>query len=128
MTAEELQQLRVKLLAERDRLVAELGYMEGRFLRNAPRDASGDLSGYAFHQADVGSDVEEREKAALLTSAEGRLLIAINSALDRIDSGRYGVCETCGGDISANRLAAIPSATQCMACKEKDERNTRVHA
>lgn len=128
MTAEERDQLRVKLLAERDRLVAEMGYMEGRFLRNAPREASGDLSGYASHQADVGSDAEEREKAALLTSAEGRLLLAINSALDRIDSGLYGICETCGGDIGVKRLAAIPSATQCIACKEKDEQNAQVHA
>lgn len=128
MTAEELKRLRVQLQAERDRLIAELGYMEDRILRNALREASGDLSGYASHQADVGTDAEEREKAALLTSAEGRLLIAIHTALDRIDSGRFGICETCGGDIGVKRLEAIPSATQCIACKERDERNTRVHA
>jgi DnaK suppressor protein len=124
--SEELATLKNKLLEERERLMRELGYMESRLLRNSPRDASGDLSGYSYHLADAGTDADEREKAAQLTSAEGRLLAAIDAALDKIDAGTYGQCITCGGDIGVKRLAAMPSATQCIACKEKEERGARL--
>ena len=125
MTAEELATYREKLLAERDRIMKELGYMETRFLRNTPREASGDLSGYVFHLADVGTDADEREKAVQLTSAEGRLLAAVNAALDRIEAGSYGRCLQCGAEIAAKRLSAMPSATHCIDCQEAAERNSR---
>lgn len=125
MTPEELNNLKTQLNEERDRLETELGYMERRLLRNSPRDASGDLSGYSFHLADAGTDADEREKAAQLTSAEGRLLAEIDAALERIEAGTYGSCASCGGDIGFKRLAAMPSATRCIACKEKEERATR---
>ncbi|HWN81648.1 MAG TPA: TraR/DksA C4-type zinc finger protein [Candidatus Udaeobacter sp.] len=126
MTPEELTKLKTQLNAERDRLMTELGYMERRLLRNSPRDASGDLSGYSFHLADAGTDADEREKAAQLTSAEGRLLADIDAALERMEAGTYGVCAGCGGDIGFKRLAAMPSATRCIACKEKEERSARL--
>jgi RNA polymerase-binding protein DksA len=128
VTAEELERLRANLTAERNRLMGELGYMEKRNLRNSPRDASGDLSGYSIHLADAGTDAAEREKAVQLTSAEGRLLIAISDALDRIEAGTYGVCDSCGGEIGAKRLEAMPAATQCIACKERKERDSQVNA
>ncbi len=125
VTADELAVFRERLQAERDRIMKELGYMETRFLRSTPREASGDLSGYVFHLADVGTDADEREKAVQLTSAEGRLLAAVNAALDRIEAGTYGTCLRCGGEIGVKRLEAMPSATQCIACQEAQERNSR---
>jgi RNA polymerase-binding protein DksA len=125
LTADELAALREKLVLERDRIMKELGYMETRFLRSTPREASGDLSGYVFHLADVGTDADEREKAVQLTSAEGRLLGAVNAALDRIEGGSYGRCPRCGGEIGVKRLAAMPSATHCLECQEAEERNSR---
>ena len=125
MKAEELEALKARLEAERQRLLEEVGYLESRFLRNAPREASGDLSGYAFHLADAGTDTEEREKAVQITSAEGRLLAEIDAALARVASGAYGFCSTCGGEIGIQRLAAVPSATRCIACKELEEQGAR---
>ncbi len=126
MTPAEISAIKGQLIAERARLMNELGYMESRLLRNTPRDASGDLSGYAYHLADAGTDSDEREKAAQLTSAEGRLLAEIDAALERVDAGTYGLCASCGGDIGYKRLAAMPSATRCIACKEKEERSARL--
>jgi RNA polymerase-binding protein DksA len=125
LKAKELEVLKTKLEAERERIRKELGYLESRFLRNSPRDASGDLSGYSFHLADAGTDTDEREKAAQLTTTEGRLLAAIEAAIERIDAGAYGVCVTCGGDIGAKRLEAMPYATQCIECKEREEHAAR---
>jgi RNA polymerase-binding transcription factor DksA len=40
----------------------------------------------------------------------------IDSALARMDSGAYGVCETCGVPLPYERLEAIPYARLCVAC------------
>ena len=47
------------------------------------------------------------------------VLSQIESALQRITDGTYGVCESCGGPISAERLAALPYAVRCVACAER---------
>lgn len=52
---------------------------------------------------------------AIRASAETELQ-QIDKALRRIDEGRYERCETCGGPIGRERLAAVPYATSCMSC------------
>jgi len=89
------------------------------------RDSAGDLSGYSFHMADVGTDAMEREKAFQLASAEGRLLLELNEALRRIARGEYGRCESCENPILRARLEAMPTARLCLSCKEKEERAAR---
>ena len=52
---------------------------------------------------------------------ESKLIRKIKKALDRIETGTFGVCETCGEDISLKRLHARPVTTQCIECKSKEE-------
>jgi DnaK suppressor protein len=52
---------------------------------------------------------------------EHKLIKKIKKALDRIENGTFGVCESCGEDISVNRLKARPVTTQCIDCKTKEE-------
>ena len=40
----------------------------------------------------------------------------IRAALNRIESGRYGVCASCGRAIGASRLTAVPTAVTCRSC------------
>jgi DnaK suppressor protein len=42
--------------------------------------------------------------------------------LQRIDSGKYGICEDCGKRIPSARLKAMPFAFLCVECKQRDER------
>jgi DnaK suppressor protein len=58
---------------------------------------------------------ERQHVAALLTQARDHLT-AIDAALGRLDAGDYGYCERCGQPIPAERLAARPTATQCVTC------------
>ena len=58
---------------------------------------------------------ERQHLAALIDQARARLS-EIESALQRIDEGSYGRCERCGDPIGAERLAARPAATTCVAC------------
>jgi RNA polymerase-binding transcription factor DksA len=40
----------------------------------------------------------------------------VRKALLRLDAGTYGICQACGGEIGAHRLAALPTATLCIDC------------
>ena len=52
---------------------------------------------------------------------EHKLIKKIKKALDRIEMDTFGICESCGEDISINRLKARPVTTQCIECKSKEE-------
>ena len=45
----------------------------------------------------------------------------IDEALEKINEGTYGVCESCGDPIQPERLEALPYATRCIECQRKDE-------
>jgi len=122
---EDLKFLEKRLLEERGRLLKELGYLEANVLKQNQRDSSGDLSGYSFHMADLGTDAMEREKAFLFASAEGRALYDVDEALRRIYTGNYGLCETCQQPIAKERLEVVPGARLCIRCKELEEKAGR---
>ena len=52
---------------------------------------------------------------------EAKLIKKIKEALERIENDTYGICESCGEDISIKRLKARPVTTQCIECKSKEE-------
>ena len=52
---------------------------------------------------------------------EAKLIKKIKDALDRIENDTYGICDSCGEDISLKRLKARPVTTQCIDCKSKEE-------
>ena len=52
---------------------------------------------------------------------ESKLIRKIKKALERIEDQSFGICETCGEDISVKRLKARPVTTQCIDCKTKEE-------
>jgi DnaK suppressor protein len=52
-----------------------------------------------------------------LRDRERKLLIKIREAMKRIDSGTFGVCDVCGGEIDEKRLIARPVTAMCIDCK-----------
>jgi len=52
---------------------------------------------------------------------EHKLIKKIKKALERIEAGTFGVCESCGEEIDMKRLKARPVTTQCIECKTKEE-------
>jgi len=52
-----------------------------------------------------------------------RELEAITEALDKMEKGTYGICESCGKEISYERLEAVPTARLCVACKNEMEKS-----
>jgi RNA polymerase-binding protein DksA len=74
------------------------------------------------HPGDVATYTLDREIDYTLEENEERVLAAIDGALERIDSGAFGTCRTCGQEIALERLEALPYTTQCIDCKRKEER------
>jgi len=89
------------------------------------KESSGDLSSYAFHQADQGSDTNLMEQTVMLMEQERDKLRLLHDALRRISDGVYGICEICGDNIPDTRLQIIPYARYCMECKSKEEEKKR---
>jgi len=111
-----------KLSKIRKELVDVIDGLERPTLKVTPREATGDLSNYAFHMADIATANSEREKILNLRSGEERLLYAVDEVLYKIKQGTYGICERCKIMISEERLRAIPYARLCVKCKEELEK------
>jgi RNA polymerase-binding transcription factor DksA len=43
----------------------------------------------------------------------------IDRALEKIASGSYGLCDSCGQQIPQARLEALPQTSFCLSCKAK---------
>lgn len=56
---------------------------------------------------------------------ERKLITKIREALQRIEDGTFGYCESCGDDIGIERLNARPVTTLCIECKRKQEAGER---
>jgi DnaK suppressor protein len=63
-----------------------------------------------------------------LRGREQKLLKKIDEAIARLDGGTYGVCESCGEQISMKRLEARPVTTLCIECKTRQEEEEKMHA
>jgi DnaK suppressor protein len=78
-------------------------------------------SGRQGDMADQASGTNEVHIALKLKQTDGKILQAIEEALQRIEQGTYGVCKDCGGPIAEARLTAIPWTRSCITCKEKQK-------
>ncbi len=64
-----------------------------------------------------------REAAATSSAAYlTELLAEVDAALERLNAGAYGICESCEEEIDRERLAAMPFTKLCLSCQEDLER------
>lgn len=71
------------------------------------------------HSRDWAEQAQERENdevvEALGNEARQELSL-LNRALERLESGTYNLCSQCGGEISVQRLQAVPYTNLCITC------------
>jgi DnaK suppressor protein len=101
-----------ELRTEYDQTVADIAELQ----RDRLTDSAGD------DQADTGTKTFEREQEISLANNILERINQVERALERLDEGSYGWCERCGNAIPVERLAAFPSATLCVSCKQLEER------
>jgi RNA polymerase-binding transcription factor DksA len=68
------------------------------------------------HDPEGATNAFERQHIAALLAQARHQLDDISAALRRLDDGRYGICERCGGPVGADRLRARPAARTCITC------------
>jgi RNA polymerase-binding transcription factor len=101
-----------ELRGEYDLTLSEITELQ----RDRLTDSAGD------DQADTGTKTFEREQEISLANNILERINQVERALERLDEGSYGWCERCGNAIPVERLAAFPSATLCVSCKQLEER------
>lgn len=79
----------------------------------------------AKDSVDVASDDIDRKMLEAVGTKDLNRLKLIDSALTRIEQGKYGLCMKCGKKIPQARLEAIPYALMCIECKSAEERRNR---
>lgn len=99
---EELQRQMDELLAEAGRTVSDM--------TGVPEENFPDPTDRALLESNRNFTLRIRDR-------ERKLLVKVRDAIKRIDSGSFGVCEGCGGDIEKKRLIARPMTTMCIDCK-----------
>ena len=72
--------------------------------------------------AEAGTATYEREKHLSIANNVQDLLEKSMKALEKLEQGSYGICESCGRPIDPARLAALPHALMCIECKKAEER------
>lgn len=114
---ETIEQLKKRLEEEKKILQEEL---------NSIADKKSDGDHYVVKFPDLGTEQDDNtaevslfgDRLAMEKELEKRLE-RVNHALEKIEAGAYGVCETCGDEISIERLNAFSSGRHCMKCHQE---------
>ena len=105
-----LDQLRNQLLVKRQEIL-DLYEHDLRVGQESSDEGAEDL-------VDRANSAYNREFMLSLSGSEREVLKEIESAIERVDAGEYGVCNACGEKIPAKRLQALPWARYCIDCQE----------
>lgn len=104
-----LTEIKKKLLDEKEKVL--------KMIQDAKdtADTSNVIGEASEDQAQSLADMGNR--VALIDTLE-KTLRDIESALDRIEKGSYGICKYCSNPIEEKRLLARPTSSSCLTCKQ----------
>ena len=75
---------------------------------------------------DRASLESDRNFELRIRDRERKLIMKIREALERIEDGEFGICESCEESIGEARLKARPVTTLCIDCKTEQERQEKI--
>jgi DnaK suppressor protein len=123
MSARNLDRYRHRLEELRTRMEGNVASLIDQALQPAGGEQSGGISNAPLHLADLGTQTQNQHLALGLLQNERQELRDIDAALQRLEDGTYGRCRACGQPIPAGRLEAMPQASRCVPCAEKEEKS-----
>ena len=106
-TKSDLKDFKKIVLKKKEELLGDIKHISDDTLRKSQKEASGDISGYTYHMADVATDNYDREFSLGLASSERKSLYELDDALKRIEEGTFGICDDCKSVITKIRLKAV---------------------
>jgi DnaK suppressor protein len=105
---------RKRLVAKRDELLQDLA--KNREVSDETVDES------AQDMADRATSAYTKEFAYSLSESDRKILILIEEALSRLDTGTYGTCVHCSLPVQEKRIEAVPWARHCLDCQELQDK------
>ena len=109
ISKQEQDEIRKKLLAEK----AELTNRVSTIHQHAKNPLEAD-------SAEQAAQIGNLAVVSALESEAINELAHIDAALQRLETGNYGICVSCGEPIGNRRLLARPASTECLDCAELD--------
>ncbi|RMG17568.1 MAG: TraR/DksA family transcriptional regulator [Planctomycetota bacterium] len=113
LSPELLQAMKQELIRKRDDLT--------RSVTRELDDMSNNEAHHLADLADAGGDANDEDRSFRLLEISGAELEQVEAALEKIEKGTYGICESCEKPIGLDRLKALPFATMCISCKRAEE-------
>jgi DnaK suppressor protein len=119
---ETLQKIKEDLLVQKERVLKDLKNI------SKPDSHEADNRGAQFPEYGDKPDENAQEISDFSTTVATQSILEkslndINSALDRIENGTYGICKYCHSPINEKRLVARPTAGACISCKKELQEN-----
>ena len=110
------EQARTLLMGEKERINAELEQLD---LDSKSEDARREGSPFGKREEEATESLEFEKRLALEKQLHEQLA-DVDHALQKIEDGTYGICDSCGQPIAPKRLEALPAASLCVECKAKN--------
>ncbi|NLA75673.1 MAG: RNA polymerase-binding protein DksA [Deltaproteobacteria bacterium] len=117
MNKKKLQGFKKKLIEQLDALQDKNSH--NRVTALAESEQAPDFTDQATLESDIDMNIHIKER-------DSKLILKIKQALERIENNTYGICETCGEEISEARLEARPVTTECIECKREQENQEKL--
>jgi DnaK suppressor protein len=108
LSPQEVQEYKQRLLAMRSAVVDKIERMEASSLQPLA-GAANELGDGATEEAGLHLELDG-------LAIQNALGYSAEEALDRVNAGVYGLCETCGSNIGRERLDLLPYAIECVHC------------
>ncbi len=121
MNKRKITQIKKRLVQEKEVLLKQYHDLEEGNLNSSQSEITGEV-GFDEEYADSGTFTFERERDLSLYNNIKDLLDKVEAAMEKIELGTYGICDICKGTIPEERLEALPHATLCIECKQKEEK------
>jgi DnaK suppressor protein len=112
MNKKDAQVFKNKLLAEKAELEGELASIgqKNPTAKNGWEASTREMEVDKADENEVADKLEEYEGNTNILSQLDNQLTEVNTAIEKIEKGTYGICEKCGKPIEKERLEANPSA------------------
>ena len=107
-----------RMLEERRKEI--MSQVQGRIRDQREADTWGKVHEVLDAGESSEADIQEDLEFALI-QMKAETLAKINDALGRLEAATYGNCSDCGGEISEQRLRALPFAVRCKECEQTRE-------
>jgi len=128
LTPDELENFRRVLLLLQARIQGDVEQLE----EDAFSSAEDGDHGSSNHLAEMGTDAWEIDVSMRFVESDQEVLSEIAEAINRIDNGKFGICQMCAesgvagrkANIPKSRLKAIPHARNCIDCTRRREQES----